>query len=290
MKKPVFADIAELVGGLLAAEKKKKRGAKPLKEAKGLKRRPTPSKYDVIGVQKLVKALPARPARLPVVLLPGARRGRPPGSKNKKKIEPSETAEDLALEANDELKEARELLDKAIVALSAAEASAASSSDADRRKVLAKIRYARTAVTVKTKKFEKAAAKAEAANESVARLEEGASGELLDYLDAERPSSEFFEALRSPSAPKAPPSAPKAPQSAFKEAKKRVDATRAVTRAEKAAAAAAAAAAPASPSAFTEAKKRVDATRAKTRAAAAAAKGPEVAPLIGVGRFLGRFE
>jgi hypothetical protein len=313
MKKPVFADVAALIGGLLAAEKKKK------------KRRSTaPSKYDVIGVQKLVKALPARPARLPVVLVPGARRGRPPGSKNKKKIEPPETAEDLALEAKDELEEARELLDKAVVALSAAEASAAGSSDADRRKVLAKIRYARTAVTVKTKQFKKAEAKAEAANDAVARLEEDASpasDELLEYLDAERPSSDFFETLRSPSAPKAPPSAPKAPQSAFKEAKKKLDAARAVTRAEKAAAAAAAAAAPASPSAFTEAKKRVDATRAKTRAAAARAKpiaaaaapeepatpsktrgkkipppppgfppGDPRSPVVGMGRFLGRFE
>ena len=287
MKKPIFADIAELVGGLIKAEKKKK------------KRRSAPSKYDVIGVQKLVKALPARPARLPVVLVPGARRGRPPGSKNKKKIESPETAEDLALEANDELEEARALLDKAVVDLSAAEASAASSSDADRKRVLAKIRSARTAVTVKTKKFEKAAAKAEAANESVARLEEGASpasDELLDYLD--RP--DFFETLpkskMSPAlkklqerivAKRAPPASP----SAFTEAKKRVDATRAKTRAEtralaEEAATRAAAAAPASPSAFTEAKKRVDATRAAKRAA----KGPEVAPLIGVGRFLGRFE
>ena len=271
MKKPIFADIAELVGGLLAAEKKKK------------KRRPTaaPSKYDVIGVQKLVKALPARPARLPVVLVPGARRGRPPGSKNKKKIEPPETAEDLALEANDELEEARALLDKAIVALSAAEASAASSSDADRRKVLAKIRYARTAVTVKTKQFQKATAKAEAANDAVARLEEGASDELLDYLDVERPSSEFFEALRSPSAPKAPPSAPKAPQSAFKEAKKRLDATRAVTRA-------AAARAAAVPEEAT--------TPSKTRGKKIPPPPPGYppgdprSPVAGMGRFLGRFE
>ena len=78
MKKPVFADIAALVGGLIDSdEKKKKRGAKPLKEAKGLKRRTAASKYDVIGVQKLVKALPARPARLPVMLVPGAPRAAP---------------------------------------------------------------------------------------------------------------------------------------------------------------------------------------------------------------------
>jgi hypothetical protein len=68
MKKPVFADIAELVGGLIEAEKKKK------------KRRTAPSKYDVINVPALVRALPARPprpARLPVVLVPGAPRDAP---------------------------------------------------------------------------------------------------------------------------------------------------------------------------------------------------------------------
>jgi len=212
------------------------------------------------------------------VLVPGARRGRPPGSKNKKKVEPPETAEDLALEAKDELKEARELLDEAIVALNAAEASAAGSSDADRRKVLAKIRYARTAVTVKTKQFQKAEAKAEAANDAVARLEEDASpasDELLEYLDA-GPSSDFFETLRSPSAPKAPPSA-------FTEAKKKLDATRATTRA----ATRAAAAVP-----------EEAVTPSKTRGKKIPPPPPGYppgdprSPVVGtgLGRFLGRFE
>ena len=91
MKKPVFADIAELVGGLLADEKKKK------------KRRTAPHKYDVIDVQKLVSALPARPARvamparLPVVLVPGAPRDAPaPALKGRKRTH-LEVVRDLSL-------------------------------------------------------------------------------------------------------------------------------------------------------------------------------------------------
>ena len=93
MKKPVFADIAELVGGLLADEKKKKR-------------RTAASKYEVIDVPALVRALPARPARvamparLPVVLVPGAPRDAAPAApalKGRSKRTHLEVVRDLSL-------------------------------------------------------------------------------------------------------------------------------------------------------------------------------------------------
>ena len=52
--KPVFGDVARMIGGLLEDEKKKKK-----------KTSVSASKYAVIDTKKLMAALPARPALFP---------------------------------------------------------------------------------------------------------------------------------------------------------------------------------------------------------------------------------
>ena len=98
MKKPIFADIAELVGGLLAAEKKKKKRRTAGTTSPSTTSSYAASKYDVIDVPALVRALPARPARLPVVLVPGAPRAAPavPAAPGRRKRTHLEVVRDLA--------------------------------------------------------------------------------------------------------------------------------------------------------------------------------------------------
>ena len=82
--KPVFADVADLIGGLLLDELKKKKKSK---------RTYAQSKYP-----KFIIRPPAAPARLPFVLPPpppaGVRLGRPPGRRRR---DPYDLAREAAM-------------------------------------------------------------------------------------------------------------------------------------------------------------------------------------------------
>jgi hypothetical protein len=117
MKKPVFADVADLIGGLLEDELKKKKKSK---------RSYAQSKYP-----KFIIQAPPAPARLPFVLPPpapaGVRLGRPPGRRAKTPLDLAREdaiavgfahgeALDAQAKADDEALEAKQAYDRAVKA------------------------------------------------------------------------------------------------------------------------------------------------------------------------------
>lgn len=132
--KPVFGDVARMIGGLLEDEKKKK------------KKTVSASKYAVIDTKKLMAALPARPALFPRAFVPPALAAAPAGPRRRRRTN-LEIAHDNAREKEDIARAAQEKLDDIGAAVrdaaqAVANAKAARSSAKEKRRLNAILRAA----------------------------------------------------------------------------------------------------------------------------------------------------